>query len=61
MPEWCPCLVCPMLVASGCGRVLVRGRALFVVFGVLYWYCLRLLSLVVEVLGMDPGVSGALV
>ena len=44
MPEWCPCLVCRMLVASGCGRVLVRGCALLVVFVVLYWYCLRLLS-----------------
>ena len=34
MPEWCPCSARSMLVASGCGRVLVHGRALFVVFGV---------------------------
>ena len=34
MPEWCPCSARPMLMASGCGRVLVRGRELFVVFDV---------------------------
>ena len=45
-------------MASWCGRILVRGRALFGVFGVLHWYCLRFLSLVVEVLSTDPGVSG---
>ena len=40
------------------GLITVRGLALFVVLGVLYWYHLRLLSLVIEVLGGDPGVSG---
>ena len=34
VPEWCPCSVRPMLVASGCSRIVVRGRALFVVVGV---------------------------
>ena len=58
MTEWCPCSVRPMLMASGCGRILVRGCALFVVFVVLYWHCLRLLSFVGEVLVTDPGVPG---
>ena len=40
------------------GLVMVRGLALFVVFGVLYQYLLLLLSLVIEVLGADPGGSG---
>ena len=48
-----------MSMVGGCGRILVRGSALFVVFGVLYSYRLRLLSFVVEVLGTDPGVSGS--
>ena len=34
MPEWFPCSVRPMLVVKGCGRILVRGRALFVMFDV---------------------------
>ena len=40
------------------GLIMVRGLALFVVFGVLYKYRLHLLSLLIEVLGADPGVSG---
>ena len=40
------------------GLIVVRGHALFVVFGVLYLYRLRLLSLVMEVVGADPGVLG---
>ena len=40
------------------GLIMVRGLALFIVFGVLYSYRLCLLSLVIEVLGADPGVSG---
>ena len=39
------------------GLVVVRSHALFVVFGVLYFH-LCLLSLVMEVLGADPCVSG---
>ena len=45
-------------MVGGYGLILVCGHALFVVFGVLYYYRLRLLSLVIEVLGADPGVSG---
>jgi hypothetical protein len=34
--DWCLCLVRPVLTVGGYGLILVRGRALFVVFGVLY-------------------------
>ena len=44
-------------MVGGSGQVLARGRALFVVYGVLHLYRLRLLSFVMEVLGTDPGVS----
>ena len=44
-------------MVGGCGRILVRGRELFVVFGVLYQYHFSLLSFVVKVLVTDPTVS----
>ena len=58
MPEWCLCLARPGLMVGVYGLIMVRGLALFVVFGVLYYYRLRLLSLVIGALGADPGVSG---
>ena len=43
-----------------CSWILVRGCALFVMFGVLYQYRLHLfLSFVIEVLGTVPDFSGS--
>ena len=36
VPEWCLCPVRPVLVVGVYGLSVVRGRALFVVFGFLY-------------------------
>ena len=47
-----------MLMVGVYGLTVAHGHALFVVLGVLYKYRLRILSLVMEVLGADPGVSG---
>ena len=58
MPEWCLCPARPVLMVGVYGLIVVRGLALLVVFGVLYYYRLRLSSVVMEVMGANPGVSG---
>lgn len=55
--EHCSCSVRAIYV-SGCGWILFRGRALFVVLGVLCQYRFRLLSFVVKGLSADSGLSG---
>ena len=59
VPEWCLCPARPVLMVGVYGLVVVRGLALFVVFGVLYYYPLNLLSLVIEVLVRIPAFRAA--